>query len=74
VAANESADWARNLEADPAALVEVGGRRFQAVAEPLEPADHARVVTGLILRYGTPAERLGRGPSFRLRPVADRVT
>ena len=74
VAANESADWARNLEADPAAHVEVGGRRFRAVAEPLVPADHARVITGLILRYGTPAERLGRGPSFRLRPIADAVS
>ena len=39
-----------------------------AVAEPLEAADHARAVRGLILRYGTPAERLGHGPSFRLRP------
>jgi len=74
VAANESADWARNLEADPAAFVEVGGRRFQAVAEPLQRADHARVISGLILRYGTPAERLGRGPSFRLRPVPNEVT
>jgi hypothetical protein len=73
VAANESAEWARNLEVDPVALVEVAGRRFEAVAEPLERADHARVITGLILRYGTPAERLGRGPSFRLRPVADGV-
>jgi len=25
----------------------------------------------MILRYGTPAEGLGRGPSFRLRPVAE---
>lgn len=51
--------------------VDVGERRFAAVAEPLEQADHARVIRGLILRYGTPAERLGRGPSFRLRPVED---
>jgi len=26
-------------------------------------------VTELILRYGTPAERLGLGPVFRLRAV-----
>ena len=56
VAAGDDAQWALNLFADP------------AVAEPLDPIDHARVIRGLILRYGTPAERLGRGPSFRLRP------
>jgi hypothetical protein len=49
----------------------VGDRRFSAIAEPLEAADHARAIRGLILRYGTPAERLGLGPSFRLRPRAD---
>ena len=68
VAAGENARWASNLFADPAVEVEVGDRRFAAVAEPLDGADHARVIRGLILRYGTPAERLGRGPSFRLRP------
>jgi hypothetical protein len=47
----------------------VGERRFAALAEPLDGADHARTIRGLILRYGTPAERLGRGPSFRLRPL-----
>jgi hypothetical protein len=36
------------------------------LAEPLEAAAAARAVTRLILRYGTPAERLGRGPAFRL--------
>ena len=52
-------------------MIDVGERRFEAIAEPLGPPDHARVIRGLILRYGTPAERLGRGPSFRLRPVAE---
>jgi len=70
VAAGDRALWANNLLAEPTAEVEVGERRFSAVAEPLEGADHARAIRGLILRYGTPAERLGRGPSFRLRPVA----
>ncbi len=68
VAAGDDAQWALNLFADPAVEVEVGDRRFAAIAEPLDPIDHARVIRGLILRYGTPAERLGRGPSFRLRP------
>lgn len=69
VAAGDDAAWAGNLLADPRVTVDVGERRFAAVAEPLDPADHARAIRGLILRYGTPAERLGRGPSFRLCPV-----
>jgi F420H(2)-dependent quinone reductase len=69
VAAGDRAQWADNLLAEPMVDVEVGERRFRAIAEPLEGPDHARVVRGLILRYGTPAERLGRGPTFRLRPA-----
>lgn len=69
VAAGDRARWALNLLADPITEVEVGDRRFTARAEPLDPADHARAISGLILRYGAPAERLGRGPTFRLRPI-----
>ena len=72
VAAGDRAQWALNLFADPSIEVEVGERRFTALAEPLDAADHARTIGGLILRYGTPAERLGRGPSFRLRPLDER--
>jgi deazaflavin-dependent oxidoreductase (nitroreductase family) len=68
-ARSEGAGWARNLLADPACLVVIGERRFDAVAEPLDRDDHIRAIRGLILRYGTPSEDLGRGPSFRLRPV-----
>lgn len=71
VAAGDRAQWADNLFADPYVEVEVGERRFLAEAEPLDATDHARTIGGLILRYGTPAERLGRGPSFRLRPRRD---
>jgi hypothetical protein len=70
VAAGDRAQWALNLFDDPNVDVEVGERRFSAIAEPLEGADHGRAIRGLILRYGTPAERLGLGPSFRLRPLA----
>ena len=63
--------WARNLLANPSCRVEVGDRSFDAVAEPLSPVEHARAVRDLILRYGTPAEGLGRGESFRLRPVGE---
>lgn len=62
--------WAQNLLTNPACWVEVGERSFEAVAEPLTPPEHARTVRGLIVRYGTPAEGMGRGESFRLRPVA----
>jgi hypothetical protein len=41
-------------------------------AELLSDADAARAVAALILRYGTPAERLGRGPAFRLTRTASR--
>ncbi|MBI3747816.1 MAG: nitroreductase family deazaflavin-dependent oxidoreductase [Chloroflexi bacterium] len=70
-AGGTDAAWARNLLADPACRVEVGERSWDAVAEPLSAAEHARAVRGLILRYGTPAEGLGRGDSFRLRPAGD---
>jgi deazaflavin-dependent oxidoreductase (nitroreductase family) len=62
-------DWARNLLAEPACRVHIGDRTFAAVAEALGPADHNRTIAALILRYGTPAEGLGRGPTFRLRPT-----
>jgi len=68
------AAWARNLLADPACRVRVGDRSFDAVAEPLDRSDHALAIRGLILRYGTPAEGLGHGPSFRLRPVGEDET
>lgn len=68
-AGSDDAAWARNLLADPFCRVTVGERSFEAMAEPLGPADHARAVRELILRYGTSAEGLGHGPSFRLRPV-----
>jgi deazaflavin-dependent oxidoreductase (nitroreductase family) len=63
--------WARNLLANPSCRVDVGARSFDAVAEPLTPVEHARAVRELILRYGTPAEGLGRGESFRLRPLGE---
>lgn len=66
------ADWALNLDADAACTVAIGDEGWAAHAEPLEGRDAARAVTELILKYGTPAERLGRGRAFRLRPDARR--
>lgn len=67
-AGDAEADWVLNLEADPRCQVEIGERRFPAEAVRLEDAEHHAAVVGLILRYGTPAERLGAGPAFRLIP------
>ena len=61
--------WGRNLEHDARVTVDIGALHYDAVAEPLGRADHVRAVRGLILRYGTPSEGLGSGPSFRLRKV-----
>jgi deazaflavin-dependent oxidoreductase (nitroreductase family) len=72
VAANSPhSAWGRNLLADPQVVVEVAGRRFEGTAEELDRAEHGRAVRELILRYGTPSEGLGSGPSFRLRPTPD---
>jgi deazaflavin-dependent oxidoreductase (nitroreductase family) len=62
--------WALNLLADPSAILTIGERTIPVVAEPLERADHAHAIRELVLKYGTPAESLGVGPSFRLRPVS----
>ena len=63
------ADWAMNLLETPVCEVTIGDRTFDATAQPLSGADHAAAIRALILRYGTPAEGLGRGPSFRLVPI-----
>jgi hypothetical protein len=62
----DDADWARNLEAEPRCRVSIGEVSWPALAEPLDVPQSQRAVHELILRYGTPAERLGRGPAFRL--------
>lgn len=69
VAAGEpDADWALNLEANPRCRATIGDRTFDADAELLTGLEASNAVVGLILKYGTTAERLGRGPVFRLRP------
>jgi deazaflavin-dependent oxidoreductase (nitroreductase family) len=66
-AGSPDADWALNLLAQPGATVTVGERTWPVVAESLDGAAAAAAVRSLILRYGTPSEGLGSGPSFRLR-------
>jgi deazaflavin-dependent oxidoreductase (nitroreductase family) len=68
-AGSPDADWARNLEVDPRCRVRIEDRTFVASAEPLGGDERAGAIRELILKYGTPAEQLGRGPAFRLRPA-----
>jgi deazaflavin-dependent oxidoreductase (nitroreductase family) len=71
VAANDAnSHWARNLLAAPECRGTREGLAMSYLAEPLEGAARNAAVVALILRYGTPAERLGAGPVFRLIPVA----
>lgn len=49
--------------------MQIGDRRWAVRAEPIEGPLRNRALRELILRYGTPAEQLGAGPAFRLRPV-----
>jgi hypothetical protein len=65
-AGDPRADWARNLEADPRCRVTIEDRTEERVAVALADAERNDAIVALILRYGTPAERLGLGPAFRL--------
>jgi deazaflavin-dependent oxidoreductase (nitroreductase family) len=68
-AGDPGADWARNLLEEPAARVTIGERSFAVRARELTGAEAASAVRDLILRYGTPSERLGGGPVFALEPL-----
>ena len=65
----EEADWALNLRAHPRVTVTIGDQTTDYQATELATDEGNRAVTALILKYGTPAERLGRGPAFRLTPL-----
>jgi deazaflavin-dependent oxidoreductase (nitroreductase family) len=66
-AGDPDADWAANLDADPACRVSIGDVTWDAFAAPIEGPERGRAIRGLILKYGTSAERLGNGPVYRLR-------
>jgi len=61
--------WAQNLAVQPRCTVERAGERRECVAVPIAGEVAQDAVRALILRYGTPAERLGAGPVFRLVPL-----
>jgi hypothetical protein len=66
------ARWAGALATAAKVRVTIAERSFDATPEELAERDPGRglAVRDLILRYGTPSEGLGRGPVFRLRPIA----
>lgn len=71
-AGDASADWAANLDADPRCRVTADDGTAEYVAELLDGTERVHAIRELILRGGTPAERLGFGPAYRLRPAAGR--
>lgn len=64
----DESDWALNLRHDPNCTATIGDRVTAFTATELDGAERNRAISALILKYGTPAERLGRGPAFRLMP------
>ena len=68
VAARAGAHWADNLVDDPRCLVTVGERTWAGRADELDGPDFNHAIREEIIRYGTPAETLGHGPAFRIRP------
>jgi deazaflavin-dependent oxidoreductase (nitroreductase family) len=67
-ASADHVDWARNIEAAGRCRVTIGGVSREYDVQRLPDDERGPVVVSLILRYGTPAERLGAGPAFRLTP------
>ena len=70
LAARPGAHWADNLLADPRCVVTVGDAILAGGRRGARRAGVRAAIREHILRYGTPAEMLGHGPAFRLRPVA----
>ena len=68
-AGSDGADWALNLRADPSCRVTIRERVTPCVVTEVQDADRARALVQLVIKYGTPAEKLGHGPVFRLVPT-----
>ena len=73
-AGTAESDWALNLRAEPNCRLTIGTDTEEYAATELTGDEHARAVVALILKYGTPAERLGRGPAFRLVRVGQEAS
>jgi hypothetical protein len=73
-ASDEATHWARNLLHTPVCFVTADAIRRPYLATPLEGEESQAVATELILKYGTPSERLGGGRAFRLDPISPQTT
>jgi len=69
-AGSAAAAWALNLINRPLCYVELGEDRWACRAQILHGDERHAAIGALILKYGTPAERLGAGPAFRLALAA----
>ena len=65
-AGNDESDWALNLRAHPTCRATIGEHVRAYEAQEIDGPDRSSALRELILKYGTPAERLGHGPVFRL--------
>ena len=70
-ASDDHTNWARNLAADPMVHVTREGHSAAYRATALTGPERNSAIASLILTYGTPAERLGAGPAFRLVPLEE---
>jgi deazaflavin-dependent oxidoreductase (nitroreductase family) len=68
-ASDPSTAWVGNLIVEPTCAIELAGVRSDCRASQLGGPEAHSAVAALILKYGTPAERLGAGPAFRLTPL-----
>jgi deazaflavin-dependent oxidoreductase (nitroreductase family) len=72
-AGSDTSDWGANLRANPTCRATIGERTGSFAAMEIDGPELAAAIASLILKYGTPAERLGRGPVFRLVPTDSRA-
>jgi deazaflavin-dependent oxidoreductase (nitroreductase family) len=70
-AGRAESQWPRNLQATPRCRVRIGESELAYVAHELAGAERDRAVAAIHAKYGAPASRVGTGPVFVLRPVAD---
>jgi deazaflavin-dependent oxidoreductase (nitroreductase family) len=65
-AGSETSDWVLNLRANPFCRATISDHTTDFIATEIDGAERNVAITSLILKYGTPAEGLGRGPVFKL--------
>lgn len=69
-AGRAEAQWPKNLLATPRCRVRIGGSELDYEAIALAGEERARAVAAIQAKYGAPAQRVGTGPVFVLRPAS----